>query len=192
MPSPRNCRVCGVELNADVRWCTQCYTPVTEFAARPTRPGGFVDMPRHDVRYTRWQRSPSTFGPLGRLGITAVLLLGVPIAFMPMGSAFWPVGLWFLLGYCLFSSLVLRSVWQRVPITDATESPPHEWRQGHPHLAREVRLPRIVMQAGAVLAAAALVVVIGRTGDDLHRFFAVAGIVMLGFGVGLARWLDLD
>ena len=67
MPAPRACRSCGEALDPNLRWYGRCHAPVTEFAARPVAPGGFVDTPRHHVPHSRWKAGPLTFGPIGRI-----------------------------------------------------------------------------------------------------------------------------
>jgi hypothetical protein len=193
MPAPRSCRSCGAELPPDLRWCTRCYAPTTEFAARARLHDGFVGTPSHEIRTSRWRRTATTFGPSGRLAITGLVALFVPIGFWTMGSAFWPLGLWFLLGYALFASLVLRSVWRPVRITEDDEAarvPP--WKLRHPVLGRELAVPRGL----ARVAGAASIVALGwaavTSGDELHRFFALAAILIFGLGFVLARWLDLS
>jgi hypothetical protein len=194
MPAPRACRSCGADLAPDVRWCTFCFAPIAEFQQRPSTPEGFVDFPRHDVRYTRWRGGPLTFGPIGRLGITVTLALGFAVAFWPMGTAFWGLGLWFLLGYSMFSAIVLRAVWRRMPV-DADEQRGARrldgFRRIHPRLGQEIHVSRL---AGGIIGLALLAgfgYAIYGSSDDLHRFFAFAAILTMAFGIALARWLDL-
>jgi hypothetical protein len=194
VPAPRACRHCGADLAPDVRWCTYCFAPIAEFQRRPPTPGGFVDTPRHDVRYTRWRGGPLTFGPIGRLGITFALALGFAVAFWPMGTAFWGLGLWFLLGYSMFSAIVLRAVWGRMPVDADEESGPprHDgFRRHHPRLGQEIHVPRIAAGAIGLVLLATLGYAIYGSSDDLHRFFALAAILTMAFGIALARWLDL-
>jgi hypothetical protein len=78
MPSPRACRACGAFLLPDLRWCPQCYEPVTEFAARlPLHHGDFVGSPiptgGHIPHWSRWEKSATTFGPVGRVIATTLL-----------------------------------------------------------------------------------------------------------------------
>lgn len=193
MPAPRACRSCGAELAPDVRRCTRCYAPVTEFAARERLHDGHVGTPSHEHRSSRWRRTPTTFGPFGRLAITGLLVLFVPIGFWTMGSAFWPLGLWYLLGYSLFASLVLRSVWHPVRIApDDDASPAGSWRVRHPHLGKEISLPPRLARTAGLASIGALAWVAVTSGDDLQRFFALAAILIFGFGFALARWLDLS
>ncbi len=194
MTAPRVCRSCGADLALDVRWCTFCFAVVTEFEQRIASPGGFVDVPRHDVRYTRWRGGPLTFGPAGRLVITVGLALGLPIAFWTMGTAFWGLGLWFLLGYSILSAVVLQSVWRRMPVgPDETEEVHRSsgFRNRHPRLGHEIHVPKLVLGVIGLALLGVLGYTVFRSSDDLHRFFGLAIILMVAFGTALAHWLDL-
>lgn len=87
MTAPRNCRACGAALPGDVRWCLRCYEPVTELTARAPMwaPGEFVDNLVHRggavPHWSRWERSTTTLGPWGRIGLTVGLFLTLPLAF---------------------------------------------------------------------------------------------------------------
>jgi hypothetical protein len=69
--------------------------------------------PTHHQRYSRWQASEITFGPLGRVVLTALLL--IPVWFGIFYSAFFLVfaaiyGVWVL-------PLAYRDVWRKVRAT---------------------------------------------------------------------------
>lgn len=109
MPAPRTCRACGASLPPDIRWCTRCYAPVTEFATRPVSPGGFVGTPRHDRddsgHWSRWEKTPTTFGPAGRLGGTIFIVAWLASGFSYTFVIFWLVEL-FLGGW------LIRELWK--------------------------------------------------------------------------------
>lgn len=81
MTAPRTCTACGAALPGDVRWCLQCLEPVRELTPREPQwhPGEFVDNPTHEGRtvphWSRWERSATTLGPVGRTVATAVTVL---------------------------------------------------------------------------------------------------------------------
>jgi hypothetical protein len=97
-----------------------CMEPVSEFAPRPVTPGGNVGTPSHLVRTSRWRATELTFGPLGRLTVTAVVF-GVLFAGM-RSAGLSPFGLWFFMGWFVLASMVLKQTWQRVKI-DPEEAP---------------------------------------------------------------------
>jgi hypothetical protein len=93
MTAPRACRSCGAPLPRDVRWCLRCYTPVAELTPRERQlppvehaedpPPWANRSPLRDNRgtpptYSRWRAGPTTFGPVGRIAITVVVLLVFP------------------------------------------------------------------------------------------------------------------
>lgn len=65
-----------------MRWCLRCYEPAREFSPRPPlHRGDFVDTPHHFgghvPHWSRWEKGATTFGPMGRVLATAVILGGV-------------------------------------------------------------------------------------------------------------------
>ena len=84
---------CGSDLSADVRWCTRCYAPVTEFAPRERLHEGFVGKPWHDHddsgHWSRWEKSPTTLGPGARLGGTIFILAWLISGFFYTFVVFW-------------------------------------------------------------------------------------------------------
>ena len=93
MPAPRNCRACGEALSPDLRRCLACGAAVTEFAVRPPlHDEGFVGAPMHDIHTSRWRASDTTFGPAGRLAITAATIAFLVSGLWMMGFTpmFWP------------------------------------------------------------------------------------------------------
>ena len=80
MTAPRVCRACGAPLTGDVRWCLRCYEPARELTPRAAvwDPGTFVDAPT--VRgpsvphWSRWEKTSTTFGPIGRVAWTCVVV----------------------------------------------------------------------------------------------------------------------
>ena len=111
MTAPRVCRACGAPLTGDVRWCLRCYEPARELTPRASvwAPGTFVDAPT--VRgpsvphWSRWERTSTTFGPVGRAAWT-----GVVVAFVCSALLGNPLLLLFELPV---AAVVLASLWAR-------------------------------------------------------------------------------
>ena len=79
----RICRACGAPLRGDVRWCLRCLRAGARAHASGSRlePGTFVDAPTcrgaSVAHSSRWEKSVTTFGPVGRIGWTCVVALFV-------------------------------------------------------------------------------------------------------------------
>jgi hypothetical protein len=125
MTAPRACRSCGAPLPPDVRWCMRCYRPVAGLTPRERQlpPVERAEEPppwvnRSPLRegsgppptYSRWRAGPTTFGPVGRIAITVVVLLIFPWDAL---FTFNPFRLWFMLGYTIFAAYVLRHTWRK-------------------------------------------------------------------------------
>jgi hypothetical protein len=132
--APRACRSCGAPLPHDVRWCLRCFMPVLELTPRERQlppldqaedPPPWVnrsplrDDPERAPTYSRWRAGPTTFGPVGRVAITMVVLLIFPWDAL---STLNPLRLWFMLGYTIFASYVLRHTWRKERVM--VERPP--------------------------------------------------------------------
>lgn len=91
------CGACGAALAPAAAWCGQCFAPVSAAgpavtsagpvaaAAGPSRmfmPAAAAPAPL--VRQTRWAKTPTTFGPVGRVVATVALL--VPLLAMLVGG----------------------------------------------------------------------------------------------------------
>ena len=151
-----------------------CSEPVLEFHPRPVTENPFVGTPSHVVRTSRWRASDLTFGPRGRLAVTAILFI---MLFVGETGAGWisPFGLWFFMGWFILATMVLKTTWQRVRIDP--DEPPGRREQ----LAK--RFPRLSGNvSGSVvgLVVTVLAVTLGILaywrGDQLGRF----GLLVLG------------
>ena len=86
----QRCSACGGGLVEGAAWCGQCFAPVaapTAGAAVPATWSGPVVAPRaaaQAVRTSRWAKTDTTFGPLGRVLATVALL--VPLVVMLIGG----------------------------------------------------------------------------------------------------------
>ncbi len=81
------CVACGAAVPGDAAWCGQCFavrSAPEPAAAVPGRLGApSTSMPAHH-RVTRWGKTPTTFGPVGRMLCTIAVL--VPLVFMIAGG----------------------------------------------------------------------------------------------------------
>ena len=124
MTAPRTCRACGAPLHGDVRWCLRCYEPARELTPRAAvwAPGKFVDNPIHSSgpvpHWSRWEKTATTFGPVGRVIATVVAVLWV------LGAAGGsPLTLIFVLPVV---GVGLRAIWAKgwvVPGVEAASPP---------------------------------------------------------------------
>ena len=187
MPAPRNCRACGEALSPDLRRCLACGAAVTEFAVRPPlHDEGFVGAPMHDIHTSRWRASDTTFGPAGRLAITAATIAFLVSGLWMMG--FTPFGLWFFLGWSILAGHVFKQVWAPVRV----DGPP-----GRARGVLERRFPRAgrTVQPGVLLT----ILVVAMTGagtyawvdgDTVVRFLVVLALATLGLVSILLRLSD--
>jgi hypothetical protein len=94
------CASCGAGLATGATWCGQCYSAVGTAATAPSTPFGSggtapagpwvpgraapVQALPVQLRKTRWGKTPTTFGPMGRTVATLALL--VPLSVMLVGG----------------------------------------------------------------------------------------------------------
>jgi hypothetical protein len=117
------CRECGAALAAGAAWCGQCFARVDAAASMPTGlpPSGFQPsgaQPRQVLtRRTRWQKTPTTFGPAGRLLATVGVL--IPLVVMVVGGF---VDMFAWGGAAVYAAVIvpwaMRDIWRegRVPV----------------------------------------------------------------------------
>jgi hypothetical protein len=111
MTAPRICRNCGSELSPDIRWCPRCYEPERELTPRaPIHAGDFVGSPIHErgdiPRWSRWEKSATTFGPVGRV-IATSLLFATLLAAVASG------GLIYVITFPVVATVLLREIWAK-------------------------------------------------------------------------------
>jgi hypothetical protein len=128
------CSSCGATLAAAAQWCGQCYAvsapahalgfataPATRSVMTPAQTGrpAPVATLTAPVQKTRWRKTPTTFGPVGRILATTgfvvpfilFVILGIATGgFLIDGAALWGI---FIL------PLGLRDVWKagQIPTT---------------------------------------------------------------------------
>jgi hypothetical protein len=164
-----------------VRWCGRCHEPVRELTPREPvwREGEFVDQPVHRggaiPHWSRWEKSTTTFGPVGRVGITTIAALWVLSA---AGQS--PITLVFVLPLVV---VLIRSVWQRGWVIpehlaakepERTSEPMWQWHWDRRELVRSVVFGGIWLTGGAILIGVA---------DPIPRFIVIVTAV-----VALALW----
>lgn len=189
MPVGPLCRSCGAPLPPDIRWCTTCYTPVTQYTPRDPlhEPGGFVGVPTHTPRTSRWRSGPTSFGSVGR--ILCTLALAALFPWWGIGG-FNPFFLWALMGWVLAAMFVLRNTWKPERILDPTPTRIERFRVRNPVLGGELRLSR-----GGRPCRADLLRGCGSSAwlslDDVSRYAWAVVAIVAGVGFFLASWNDL-
>jgi hypothetical protein len=177
--APRVCRSCGADLALDVRWCTLCFAPITEYAARERLHDGFVGSPQPAVRSSRWTKAgPLAFGPVGRILVTALVLLmgpwGSPSFFTIMYVPIW-LGL---------SIVVLKQVWRRERLDDdAPATVAERFRERHPILGIRFDGMSVAIVLGVMLLAIVVVLLLRA---DTAGFYALVSLCAM---VGLAAFI---
>jgi hypothetical protein len=194
MPAPRTCRNCGTALPPDVRWCGLCYEPVRAFTSRapihepspepePSRRirlGSPADQ-RSGGRYSRWERTSTTFGPLGRSLSTVLLVAWIVSAFFTMFVVLWLV-LAFVGGW------ILREVWKPgwIPVERIVESvtPTPVRPELHPE-PQAAPAPRWIPLRTKVAWVGFGVVVLGASLGFAYGGESVQAVVLMGVSLTL-------
>ena len=189
MPVGRDCRACGAPLPPDLRWCGRCLTPVALYAAREPlhEPGTFVGAITPAARTSRWRGGATSFGPVGRIASTLVLLASFP---------WWgvanlnPLVLFAALAWLVAAMIFLRSIWKPERIVDDRPSRSDGFRTRHPVLGAEVRIGRTGAAVVGVLAAGTAV--LGWLSlDGWGRYVWAVVLIVAAVGFLVARWLDV-
>lgn len=117
------CASCGAAIAAEAAWCGQCFMPRGTAAVAPA-PGGrdlsimsgtrreASGRPALPMVKTRWRKTPTTFGPAGRLICTFLLLIPLPPMIIGTVVGIIPcligVGIWLL----VIMPWALRDIWK--------------------------------------------------------------------------------
>ena len=114
-------------MSTDVRWCTRCLEPARELSPRaPVHVGDFVGSPIHEggnvPRWTRWEATATTFGPIGRIVATAVVF-GTLIPALAFN------GFVYVIVFPVVAVLLLREIWAKGWYVPETESPKDDRRR---------------------------------------------------------------
>jgi len=120
------CSGCGAALPATAQWCAQCYLPRSNPPVAAPAVAGVplersimagtnhlaANAPPPPMVKTRWRKTPTTFGPVGRVSWTAflvvVLLFFVAGAIVTGGFDLIGLGAW---GFVIMP-LGLRDIWK--------------------------------------------------------------------------------
>ena len=176
MTAPRACRSCGAELSLDVRWCTFCFAPISEYTPRERLHDGFVGTPQLDARTSRWKRAgPLSFGPVGRVLMTALVLLMGPWGTISFFTIMY-TPIWLGLGF-----VVLKQVWRRERLDD--EAPPtasERFRERHPTLGHRFDGASAAKVFGGLLVATVAVLLLKTDAAGFYGLVALAAMVALG------------
>lgn len=86
------CPRCGARVTADATWCGQCFASIPVASSEPA-PGesgvlaasrARIPAPRdpaHVATYSRWKKGATSFGPVGRILLTILTLIGLVIGY---------------------------------------------------------------------------------------------------------------
>ena len=165
----------------------RCYEPVRELTPREPvwAPDEFVDTPivtKGPVpHWSRWEKSTTTLGPVGRIGLTVVAVLWL------LGAASQsPITLVFVLPLV---TLIVRAVWRPgwviptgeiAPAPVTPKEPIRSWLWDPSGVARTVALSVVSLLGVGILL---------YSHDDAVRLIVVAsGVVALGFWL----WRTVD
>jgi hypothetical protein len=168
-------------------WCLRCYAPVRHLTPRERQIPTITFLPpREELPRSRWKRGATTFGPAGRLAITAVVLLLAPWSASPIALVvLWPA-------YLAIAGLVLASTWRK-DVVDTMPGTPVPAAPGAP-LPEPVRTPIplatiaawVLIGAGALGALVASRLVSSRTEVLINLAVILAGLVLF------VRWTLRD
>jgi hypothetical protein len=172
-------------------WCLRCYEPVRQLTPRPPQLPTIHFLEPEDPHPTsRWLRGPTTFGPLGRLAITAVVLaIGPWTSLGGLGG----LALWYLMGYAPLAVVVLKDVWRRERVLEPDAVHGHGARTRlaarFPRLARPIP-PIVALGIVALLVLAGLGIAWANL-DAVGRFYLGAGLTVATVGALLVAWNEL-
>lgn len=105
-----NCSNCGATSRPDASWCGQCHQPLNAPASL-SRPFPAADPLRFGPTYSRWRKTHTSFGPVGRLAWTVAMALVAAMSIFSQNP--------FAIGPLCFIlvPLVMRSVWAKGRVT---------------------------------------------------------------------------
>jgi hypothetical protein len=127
------CSTCGATLSPDLEWCGRCLTPVARSAEDRHDQGAlWVRTQRREhvgfegAQFSRWRAGPTSFGPIGRAVLTALVLMGCVIGYpLARGGMVAAVGMDvpgkpFLVGYATVAGVaavyLIFRIWKRARV----------------------------------------------------------------------------
>lgn len=179
--APRTCRACGAELHGDVMWCLRCYEPVHQLTAAQPQLPVVHPVPGGDGRpHSRWKAGATTFGPLGRVVVTALVLAFAPTS---LGNPLTLVV--YLPAYLVIAAKILRSTWRKDLVATPTRLAPSGER---PEPVREP-VPISTVVGWGVLITLMIGVGIAWTATDQEGHGIIAMVASLVALLLAVRWL---
>jgi hypothetical protein len=114
------CDVCGARLDPGAEWCGLCLARTDHrnlgrsgpAGATPSLPLWHPESPLPSERYSRWRGGSTTFGPVGRI-VATVVVVGLSISGFLVVRAAQFLGLTGWLAYDAVGLVILREVWKR-------------------------------------------------------------------------------
>lgn len=113
----RTCPSCGASNPVAAEWCLICHERFPEPEEEAAAPG-FAPPDAHpevpmlsDLQWSRWRKTSTTFGPIGRILATIVVCI-IPVLWL--GSTLFPMAIVWIVTVWPFA---LRSIWQKGRIT---------------------------------------------------------------------------
>ena len=166
-------------------WCLQCYEPVRQLTPRePPLPSIQFVPPKDEAPMSRWKAGATTFGPVGRITITLLVLLFAP--WSTDGFAIfvlWPP-------YLVLAGVVLHGTWRKDHVQTMTIAQMAvAGRTSSPAPALRTPIPRSTVVAWLLLVTLGLgvEVVWASSGQTVHAVIAIgASLTVLVLAV---RWL---
>jgi hypothetical protein len=128
MSGMQTCENCGAALAADADWCGQCYAVRRRTSAIPASAGATSIMsptrteaaqaPAPALVRTRWRKTATTFGPLGRvlatIGLVVPFVVFVVVGVLTGGLTITGAVVW----GCVVMPWGLRDTWKAGQIPD--------------------------------------------------------------------------
>lgn len=140
----------------------------------------------HDVHTSRWRASDTTFGPAGRVAITAAMIAFLTAGLWMMGPT--PFGLWFFLGWSILAGHIFKQTWAPVRVDGAPSGARAALERRFPRAGRAVQPGLLLAPVVAMVTAAGIYAWVG--GDTVVRYIMVLALATLVLVPTLLRLSD--
>lgn len=127
------CPSCGASLTPDLEWCGRCFAPIVrDGGTAAEEPPMWIRTQRRErvdfegAAYSRWRSGPTSFGALGRVVMTVLVLLGAIVGYpVARGGMFAAIGVDvpgtpFMIGYVIVATAavayLLARIWKRARV----------------------------------------------------------------------------
>ncbi len=107
---PEVCGNCGARRVGNAEWCARCLQRFEPIEVRVA-----TGPVLHSTVYSRVQKSPLTFGLLGRILITLPFSIVIALLVLDMSKPNGMINLLFLIPVLGIGGFALRDVWQKTP-----------------------------------------------------------------------------